>query len=910
MVIKINYTSSDVYVSTSVSPVYVVVNYSAVNNGGGGAIWGGITGTLSDQTDLQDALDDKVPYTGATADVNLGEFGINLGNAIFDTTPTGIPTEQGAMYWDADAETVALIMNGTIQKIGEDMFYHVRNTTGSTIPKGTAVRFSGTTGNSGRLLIAPMLANGTYPSQYYMGITSEELLNNEDGKVYHFGKMRGINTSAFTDGAILYVSPSVAGALTATPPVAPNNIIIAAAVVHAANNGTLMIRTTLGSNINSDEGVLITTPANNEALIYESSTSLWKNKTIATALGYTPISGSGATGQVAYWNGTNSQTGSNNLFWDAANARLGIGTNAPIAKIDSTGTIRTTGATAMSSGVGVELSYEGGVGNIYVFNRTTSAFGILNINDKARIFSNGNFNIGGAVDGGQRLQVQGDAFIKGSGATSATNALTIQDSASTNLLRVRNDGTVYISNGVLSFGTAATNADIYGQSGNGTLAFSNAGLNYRSNLFVQSDGYDHIFSRVSGSKTNTSGTQGFSILYGGFAPTSGTATFAHTTLSPTINQTGGANGITRGLYVNPTLTAAADWRSIEWSNNSGWGLYGAGTANNYLNGRLGIGTTSPSTSLHVAGTVLLNGSSITLENTTTSGDITIGNNNYLRMASTRFRGVSVNFQFQDNSYNTVVSLNTNGAFSYFNNGVGNYGFGTTIDNGQRLQVDGNAYIKGSGATSATTGLTVQNSDGTNILNVRNDGAVQIGSQSATQRPYLAGYTGFSEFGASQISLGIVTQFSSGSRPDPGILLKNTSNFTFTTNTGNYLVLSTNYTPTSGTGVFNAFNIIATINQTGGANGITRGLYIAPTLTAAADWRAIEVSAGGAYINTTSVQASAILQADSTTKGFLPPRMTNAQRTAISSPAVGLIVYCTDLVEGLYVYKSTGWTFVI
>jgi hypothetical protein len=60
----------------------------------------------------------------------------------------------------------------------------------------------------------------------------------------------------------------------------------------------------------------------------------------------------------------------------------------------------------------------------------------------------------------------------------------------------------------------------------------------------------------------------------------------------------------------------------------------------------------------------------------------------------------------------------------------------------------------------------------------------------------------------------------------------------------------------------------------------------------------------------SLDASAILQADSTTKGFLPPRMTNAQRLAIASPAVGLIVYCTDLVEGLYVNKSTGWAFVI
>jgi hypothetical protein len=57
-------------------------------------------------------------------------------------------------------------------------------------------------------------------------------------------------------------------------------------------------------------------------------------------------------------------------------------------------------------------------------------------------------------------------------------------------------------------------------------------------------------------------------------------------------------------------------------------------------------------------------------------------------------------------------------------------------------------------------------------------------------------------------------------------------------------------------------------------------------------------------------ASAQLEMISTTQGFLPPRMTNAQRTAIVSPAVGLIVYCTDVTEGLWVYKSTGWTFIV
>lgn len=53
-------------------------------------------------------------------------------------------------------------------------------------------------------------------------------------------------------------------------------------------------------------------------------------------------------------------------------------------------------------------------------------------------------------------------------------------------------------------------------------------------------------------------------------------------------------------------------------------------------------------------------------------------------------------------------------------------------------------------------------------------------------------------------------------------------------------------------------------------------------------------------------ASAVLDAPSTTKGFLPPRMTKAQRDAIGTPAVGLSVYQTDNTPGLRVYNGTNW----
>jgi hypothetical protein len=52
-------------------------------------------------------------------------------------------------------------------------------------------------------------------------------------------------------------------------------------------------------------------------------------------------------------------------------------------------------------------------------------------------------------------------------------------------------------------------------------------------------------------------------------------------------------------------------------------------------------------------------------------------------------------------------------------------------------------------------------------------------------------------------------------------------------------------------------------------------------------------------------SSAILQADSTTKGFLPPRMTTTQKNAIATPAAGLVVYDTDT-NKLCCYNGTTW----
>ena len=65
-------------------------------------------------------------------------------------------------------------------------------------------------------------------------------------------------------------------------------------------------------------------------------------------------------------------------------------------------------------------------------------------------------------------------------------------------------------------------------------------------------------------------------------------------------------------------------------------------------------------------------------------------------------------------------------------------------------------------------------------------------------------------------------------------------------------------------------------------------------------------------NPYTLNALAALEVESTTKGFLPPRMTSDQKNQIpvSTDTKGLTVYCTNCApEGLYTYNGTDWTAV-
>jgi hypothetical protein len=100
-----------------------------------------------------------------------------------------------------------------------------------------------------------------------------------------------------------------------------------------------------------------------------------------------------------------------------------------------------------------------------------------------------------------------------------------------------------------------------------------------------------------------------------------------------------------------------------------------------------------------------------------------------------------------------------------------------------------------------------------------------------------------------------------------------------------------------------------ISYGGTVNSTNNNYYrVAIGKSPSTDYR-LEISGGTRIESDTNTTSTAVLELSSTTQGFLLPRMTTAQRTSISSPAIGLIVYQTDATEGLYIYKSSGWTFI-
>jgi hypothetical protein len=204
----------------------------------------------------------------------------------FNTNFTGNPQHViGRLNWSVDDGTLELGMgnNGEVtQQIGLEQFFLVKNQSGLQLQNGRVVRAYGTLGNSGRILGNYMIADGSIPYYFTLGVTTQNIDNGDDGYITNFGVVKGINTTGslygetWSDGDILYVSPTILGGLTNVEPIEPNLKIQMALVIKADNNGSMFVRPDLGSKLGDLHNLQTSGATNGDLIAFDSSDGIWK----------------------------------------------------------------------------------------------------------------------------------------------------------------------------------------------------------------------------------------------------------------------------------------------------------------------------------------------------------------------------------------------------------------------------------------------------------------------------------------------------------------------------------------------------------------------------------------------------------------------------------------------------------
>ena len=326
-------------------------------------------------------------------------------------------------------------------------------------------------------------------------------------------------------------------------------------------------------------------------------------------------------------------------------------------------------------------------------------------------------------------------------------------------------------------------------------------------------------------------------------------------IEPTINNITTSAAIVRGLYYSPILTSLTGTTHRAIETTTGDVLF------NTTSGNVGINTTAPTAKLYVkAGGALSTDLAFRVRNSADTGDLMLVN------------------------------------------GLGNVGIGKSpsypldiaITNAGNLL--SGMYVTGIHSDGRSALYGVANTSTERLLYWWHNGGIAVGTGGSTKGGAVS-YIGDRSYYGPAHSMYFMETVGGGFGPTNvkyrlGIT-------TSTTNTSFESGVSNNLTNIeSNTFTFTAKSHTFYTGTTAGNTSLPNQ-YIALHLS----------TTGEVGIGTITPNATSILELASTTKGFLPPRMTNAQRIAIATPAVGLCVYCTDVVEGLYINKSTGWTYI-
>jgi hypothetical protein len=312
------------------------------------------------------------------------------------------------------------------------------------------------------------------------------------------------------------------------------------------------------------------------------------------------------------------------------------------------------------------------------------------------------------------------------------------------------------------------------------------------------------------------------------------------------------------------FTALTDGR-IPYHVNDSTGLADSGLTWDQVNGRLGIGVASPVTGLDVNSSIRARGLD-SLAYTNSNGDATSLQTSALFGNSTPFSGDSAGGVINGAIFNPVASTtNTTTATTvrgFWVQPVITSSAATarlTLVGGQVVVLRGSANDLSHSTNTNLRGVLIQSGHDTDLP----DSAV-------TNTAYGITASIINSSGTINNAYGFVTTASIGNASGPA-----------------NPVISNYY----------GINLTVPTFANGGTITNNWGVY-------SADATAKNYFAGIVGMGTTSPNANSVLDLSSTTKAFLPPRMTTAQKAAIASPTAGMIVYDTTL-NKLCVY-TTAW----
>ena len=168
----------------------------------------------------------------------------------------------------------------------KSIFQDVRNQSGSSISKATPVYVSGSEGASGKLLISVSSNAVEYSSSKTMGLTSSTISNNNNGQVVSEGIIENVDTTGAVDGDPVWLGTNGAKIYgLVNKPSAPAHLVFLGIVVRGgqAQTGSIYVKIQNGFEMEELHNVQITSPTTGQVLVYDATTSLWKNSsTIAS----------------------------------------------------------------------------------------------------------------------------------------------------------------------------------------------------------------------------------------------------------------------------------------------------------------------------------------------------------------------------------------------------------------------------------------------------------------------------------------------------------------------------------------------------------------------------------------------------------------------------------------------------